>query len=112
MVAEEVEASHAAWQKATATVLDLQKEWKKTGFAGKEHNEPLWAQFRELADVFFGKKQLFYDAQKEVSDAFKGQKLALIEQAEALAKSTNWREDGPKMMDLQKAWKTVGLAPP
>jgi hypothetical protein len=112
VVAEEVEASHAAWQKATATVLDLQKEWKKTGFAGKEHNEPLWAQFRELADVFFGKKQLFYDAQKEVSDAFKSQKLALIEQAEALATSTNWREDGPKMMDLQKEWKTVGACAP
>ncbi|MAI24186.1 MAG: hypothetical protein CL828_09020 [Crocinitomicaceae bacterium] len=112
IVAEEVEASHTAWQKVTTRVLSLQKEWKATGFAGKEHNEPLWAQFRELADVFFGKKQLFYDAQKEVSNAFKAQKLALIERAEALAKSTNWREDGPKMMDLQQEWKTAGACAP
>jgi len=112
VVVEEVEASHAAWQKATARVLDLQKQWKTTGFAGKEKNEPLWAQFRELADVFFGKKQLFYDAQKEVSNAFKAEKQALIKRAEDLAKSTNWREDGPKMMDLQKEWKTVGACAP
>lgn len=112
VVAEEVEASHEAWQAATGKVLDLQKSWKTTGFAGKEHNEPLWAQFRELADVFFGKKQLFYDAQKEVSDKFKTEKLALIEAAETLAKSTNWREDSPKMMDLQKQWKTVGACAP
>ncbi len=112
VVAEEVEASHAAWQKATASVLDLQKQWKAAGFAGKEHNEALWTQFRELADVFFGKKQLFYDAQKEVTDAFKAQKVALIERAEALAKSTNWREDAPKMMELQKEWKTVGACAP
>ena len=112
IVAEEVEASHEAWQAATGKVLEVQKAWKTTGFAGKEHNEQLWSQFRELADVFFGKKQLFYDAQKEVSDTFKAEKLALIEAAEALAKSTNWREDAPKMMDLQKRWKTVGACAP
>lgn len=112
VVAEEVEASHEAWQAATKVVLDLQKEWKTTGFAGKEHNEPLWGQFRELADVFFGKKQLFYDAQKEVSNKFKAEKLTLIEEAESLSTSTNWREDAPKMMDLQKRWKSVGACAP
>jgi len=112
VVAEEVEASHEAWQAATAKILEIQNAWKKTGFAGKEHNETLWTQFRELADVFFGKKQLFYDAQKEVSNAFKAEKVALIEQAEALASSTNFREDAPKMMELQKQWKNVGACAP
>ena len=112
VVAEEVEASHEGWQAATSKILELQNAWKKTGFAGKEHNETLWKQFRELADIFFGKKQLFYDAQKEVSNAFKAEKIALIEQAEALATSTNFREDSPKMMELQKQWKNVGACAP
>lgn len=112
LVAEEVEASHDAWQKASNEVIGLQNEWKAIGFAGKEQNETLWTQFRELADVFFGKKQLFYDAQKEVSDQFKAQKIALIEAAEALSNSGNWKEDAPKMMDLQKRWKEVGACAP
>ena len=71
VVAEEVAASHDAWQAGTAKVIALQKEWKTTGFAGKDQNEVLWGQFRELADVFFAKKQLFYDDQKESTKAFK-----------------------------------------
>ena len=112
VVAEEVDDSHEAWQAATSKILALQKEWKASGFAGKEQNETLWNQFRELVDVFFGKKQLFYDGQKAVTNEFKTQKAALIEKAEALSSSTNWREDAPKMMDLQKEWKAVGACPP
>ena len=112
VVAEEVAASHDAWQAASAKVIALQQEWKTTGFAGKDQNEALWGQFRELADVFFAKKQLFYDAQKETTKAFKEQKIALIEKATELAKNTNWKETAPQMMDLQKAWKDVGACTP
>jgi hypothetical protein len=112
VVAEEVAASHDAWQAGTAKVITLQKEWKTTGFAGKDQNEVLWGQFRELADVFFAKKQLFYDDQKESTKAFKEEKLALIEKAQELAKSTNWKETAPQMMDLQKAWKQAGACSP
>ena len=112
IVAEEVAASHDAWQAVTAKVIALQQEWKTTGFAGKDQNEVLWSQFRELADVFFAKKQLFYDDQKESTKAFKEEKIALIEKAQELAKSTNWKETAPQMMDLQKAWKQVGACSP
>ena len=112
VVAEEVAASHDAWQAGTTKVIALQQEWKTTGFAGKDQNEVLWGQFRELADVFFAKKQLFYDDQKESTKAFKEEKIALIEKAQELAKSTNWKETAPQMMDLQKAWKQVGACSP
>mgnify|MGYP002633578195 CR=1 FL=1 len=111
-VAEEVEASHEAWQAATAKVISLQNEWKAIGFAGKEHNEDLWGTFRELADVFFQKKQLFYGGQKSVSKDNKAQKVALLEKAEALSTSTDWKTAVPEMMSLQKAWKDVGPSAP
>ena len=112
VVAAEVAASHDAWQAGTTKVIALQQEWKTTGFAGKDQNEVLWGQFRELADVFFAKKQLFYDDQKESTKAFKEEKIALIEKAQELAKSTNWKETAPQMMALQKAWKQVGACSP
>jgi len=111
-VAEEVEASHSGWQAATAKIIALQNAWKATGFAGKDQNEVLWGKFRELADVFFQKKQLFYDAQKSVGKQNKLEKVSLLEQAEATAASTDWKTAVPKMMALQKAWKEVGPCPP
>jgi hypothetical protein len=111
LVAEEVEASHEGWQAATQKMLDLQNQWKGLGFAGKELNETLWANFRELADVFFKRKQLFYDQIKAQGSANKAAKEALIAEAEALSGSTDWRKTTEAMLELQKKWKEAGPTP-
>ena len=111
-VAEEVEASHAGWKGATDKIIELQGKWKEIGFAGKEHNEEMWQTFRGLADVFFEKKQLFYDGLKAVSKENKDKKTALIEQAEALATSNDWRKTTDAMIALQKEWKAAGACAP
>ena len=103
---------HKAWQAATQTVVGLQGEWKATGFAGKEHNEALWGQFREAADVFFERKQMFYDRVKASSKVSKLKKVKLIEEAQALQNSTDWRATSDAMIRLQKAWKEAGPCAP
>ena len=103
---------HKAWQAATQTVVGLQGEWKATGFAGKEHNEALWGQFREAADVFFERKQMFYDRVKASSKVSKQKKVKLIEEAQALQNSTDWRATSDAMIRLQKAWKEAGPCAP
>ncbi|MBT6174424.1 MAG: DUF349 domain-containing protein, partial [Flavobacteriales bacterium] len=65
LMTEDIEEGHKVWQTLTTKVIDMQKRWKAIGFSGKEHNESLWQQFRELSDVFFEKKQVFYDKMKE-----------------------------------------------
>ena len=107
LLTADVEPNHKAWHKMTSSVIDMQKRWKDIGFAGKEHNENLWKQFRELADVFFEKKQVFYDKMKEEGKGAKKAKMALIEKAEALKDSTDWRETTQAMLQLQKDWKTA-----
>ena len=111
-LADEVEASHTGWKAATEKVLALQTRWKEVGFAGKEHNEDLWQTFRGLADVFFEKKQLFYDAQKAANSENKDKKVALIEKAEAIQDSTDWRKTTDAMIALQNEWKAVGACSP
>ena len=107
LLTTDVESNHKAWKKMTSSVIDMQKRWKEIGFAGKEHNENLWKQFRELADVFFEKKQVFYDKMKEEGKVAKKAKTALIEKAEALKDSTDWRETTQTMLQLQTAWKKL-----
>ncbi|MBM71804.1 MAG: hypothetical protein CL847_03380 [Crocinitomicaceae bacterium] len=112
LLASDFEPNHKAWQKLTSKVIELQKKWKAIGFAGKEHNEDLWKQFRELADVFFEKKQIYYEKMKEEGKGAKKAKMALIEKAESLQESTNWRETTQAMLQLQKDWKKTGSCPP
>lgn len=112
LMTEEIENTHKAWQGLTKKVIDLQGKWKEVGFAGKEHNEVLWKNFRELADVFFEKKQVYYDKMKEEGKEAKTAKLALIEKAESLKDSTDWKNTTQAMLQLQKQWKTAGSCPP
>lgn len=112
LLASDFEPNHKAWQKLTSSVIEMQKKWKTIGFAGKEHNESLWKQFRELADVFFEKKQVYYDIMKEEGKGAKKAKMALIEKAEALKDSTDWKSVTQAMLQLQKDWKTAGSCPP
>jgi hypothetical protein len=90
----------------------MQKRWKEIGFSGKEHNENLWQQFRELSDVFFEKKQVFYDKMKEEGKGAKKEKIILCEKAEAIQDSTDWKDTTAVMLQLQKDWKTAGSCPP
>ena len=103
---------HKGWQTATKEVVELQAQWKATGFAGKEHNETLWGQFREAADVFFERKQVFYDRVKASSKVSKQKKLKLIEEAESMQNSTDWKATSDAMIRLQKAWKEAGPCAP
>ncbi|MBI48752.1 MAG: hypothetical protein CL850_00460 [Crocinitomicaceae bacterium] len=104
--------NHKAWQKLTNKVIDMQQRWKSIGFAGKEHNEVLWKEFRELADVFFDKKQVYYDKMKEEGMEAKKIKQALIEKAEGLKDSNDWKETTQAMLQLQKDWKNAGSCSP
>jgi hypothetical protein len=112
LLTEDVDGSHKAWQAITKQVIEMQNSWKEMGFAGKEHNESLWKQFRELSDVFFEKKQVFYDKMKEEGAGVKKAKLELCEKAEALKESTDWRDTTQAMLQLQKTWKEVGSCSP
>ena len=111
LLSEDID-DHKAWQSATGKVVDLQAKWKATGFAGKEHNETLWSQFREAADVFFERKQVFYDRIKASSKVAKEKKTKLIEEAEGIQNSTDWKATSDAMIRLQKEWKAAGPCAP
>jgi len=112
LMTEDIEESHKVWKTLTIKVIDMQKRWKEIGFSGKEHNESLWHQFRELSDVFFEKKQVFYDKMKEEGKDAKKEKIVLCEKAEAIQDSNDWKDTTAVMIQLQKDWKTAGSCPP
>ena len=112
LMTEDIEEGHKVWQTLTTKVIDMQKRWKEIGFSGKEHNESLWQQFRELSDVFFEKKQVFYDKMKEEGKDAKKEKIVLCEKAESIQDSNDWKGATAEMIQLQNDWKTAGSCAP
>ena len=97
-----------SWNEKTQEVLALQKKWKDIGFAPAKQNQKIFERFRAACDTFFSKKGEFFKQAKTDMTANLERKTALCEQAEALKDSTDWKETGDKMAELQKQWREIG----
>ncbi len=98
------------WEKATEELLTIQAEWKTLGYASREDNEKVWQQFRQVCDSFFERKKEFFSELKSVFEDHKKRKLEIIQQAEALKNSTDWKEGANALITLQKEWQRTGPA--
>ncbi|MGC6433162.1 MAG: DUF349 domain-containing protein [Crocinitomicaceae bacterium] len=99
-----------AWENLTAEILEIQAIWKTVGFGPKRENEEIWKAFRSECDFFFEKKKAFYTIIKDEYDAVAETKQKIVDQAEALKTSTDWKATTEKLIQLQKKWKSVGSA--
>ena len=110
-ISEQKYAQASEWEKATKAIIDIQGEWKKIGFAPQKMNVKIFERFRTANDVFFGKKAEFFKALKEQYAINAEKKRELVEKAQALADSTDWKKTGDKLIALQKEWKKIGIVP-
>ena len=99
------------WEKLTKEIIDIQAEWKKIGFAPQKMNVKIFERFRAACDDFFSKKAAFFKEMKQRYNENIAKKQSLIEKAEALMESTDWKVTTDKMITLQKEWKTIGAVP-
>ena len=99
------------WNALTKEIEALQAEWRTIGFASKKDNQKIYDRFRAACDKFFEKKREFYTEYKEDMNANLQKKLEIIEQAEALKSSTDWKKTTDQFISLQKQWKEVGAVP-
>lgn len=100
--------SYKQWDEITKKVLELQEEWKKTGFAPKKVNAKVYERFRAACDAIFKAKNEFYKSAKETVAANMDKKRKLVEMAEQLKDSKEWNAASQKFVELQKEWKKVG----
>ena len=101
----------ADWEDATKKVIEIQGEWKKIGFAPQKMNVKIFERFRIANDEFFSKKaEFFKDIKSQYAENLE-KKQKLVEKAQELADSTDWKKTGDKLIQLQKDWKNVGFVP-
>lgn len=101
----------ADWEKRSKEIIDIQNEWKTIGFAPQKMNVKIFERFRAACDDFFGRKAEYFKALKVTFSENIEKKKALVEKAQALADSADWKATSDKLIALQKEWKTVGMVP-
>ena len=101
----------ADWDAKTKEIIDLQATWKTIGFAPQKMNTQIFERFRAACDKFFAEKASYFKSVKEELNENLQKKKELVEKAEALKDSTEWKKTSDALIDLQKQWKTIGAVP-
>ncbi len=104
-------ASSNEWNAISKQIEDIQKEWRSIGFASKKDNQKIYDRFRAACDAFYGRKRDFYSQYKDSMNENLDKKLAIIEKAEALKESKEWKKTTDLFIELQKEWKEIGAVP-
>ena len=110
IAAKEIGSSNE-WNTLSRQIEEIQASWRKIGFASKKENQKVYDRFRAACDKFFERKRDYYAQFKDSMNVNMEKKLALIEQAEALKDSTDWKKTTDQLIALQKQWKEIGSVP-
>ena len=107
---KEVKSSNE-WNTLSTEIEEIQKTWRTIGFATRKENQKIYDRFRAACDNFFTRKREYYSQFKDSMNENMEKKLSLIEQAEALKDSKEWKKTTEALIALQKQWKEIGAVP-
>lgn len=115
VLAEQLEAICSAtmlnakdWQQATSKVIELQNQWKNTGYADRPDDSKVSRRFKKASDLFFRKRRVFFQQNKAMLEQNCLALQQLCEQAEKLVNTDDWNKATDEMKKLQRKWKNVG----
>ena len=115
---EEVEAiankeitSSTEWNALSKQIEEIQAKWRTIGFATRKENQKVYDRFRAACDKFFERKRASFTEFKDSMNENLAKKMAIIEEAESLKDSTDWKATSDRFIELQKQWKEIGAVP-
>lgn len=96
------------WKETTQKFKDLIEQWKATGFIDKAKNDELWERLEAARSKFFERKRAHTeDIEKEMLQNL-DLKMELVDKAEQLAASDNWKATTEAFKKLMEEWKGIG----
>ena len=110
IAAQEINSS-ALWNSLSKEIESIQAEWRSIGFATRKENQKVYERFRAACDKFFERKRASFSEFKDSMNENLAKKMAIIEEAESLKDSTEWKATGERLIELQKQWKEIGAVP-
>ena len=110
-IADKEITSSSQWNALSKEIEEIQAEWRTIGFATRKENQKVYDRFRAACDKFFERKRASFSEFKDSMNANLEKKMAIIEEAESLKDSTDWKATGDRLIELQRQWKEIGAVP-
>ena len=103
--------SSSQWNALSKEIEEIQAKWRSIGFATRKENQKVYERFRAACDKFFERKRASFSEFKDSMNDNLAKKMAIIEEAEALKDSTDWKATSDRLIELQRQWKEIGAVP-
>jgi hypothetical protein len=99
------------WRSGDNRMQELLAEWKSLERLDKDSDAALWRAFSTARATFVAARRQHFSRLAERRAAARQVKEGLVEEAEALADSSDWGPTSGRFRDLMQRWKAVGPAP-
>jgi hypothetical protein len=108
--ANQIAENATSWKTSGDRLRAIVEEWKQIKGIDRKTDDALWKQFAAARDAF-GKRRGQHFAQLDAErGTAKVAKEKLVERAEELSESSDWRDTASAMRDLMTEWKAAPRA--
>jgi len=103
--------SHKDWQNSIKEIEALRQQYFSVGKLPYAKSEEIWKKFKAATKNFNSAKNNFYKQEKNIQQENLKKKIAMIEIAESLKDSEDWKMATDTMKKVQLDWKKIGHVP-
>jgi hypothetical protein len=110
-IAKEEGNSHSQWQDRIKRVEALKSKFQAIGRVAKNDNDKIWQTFKNATRSLNKRKNDFYKSLKKDQLVNLEKKMKLVEIAESLKDSEDWKKTTDILKKIQSDWKKIGHVP-
>jgi hypothetical protein len=103
-----VEATH--WKASGERMAELLEEWKAAPHADRSAEAALWKRLSAARNAFTKRRKAYFSNLESERESVRIRKEKLVDEAEALADSTDWGPTTSAYRELMRSWKEAGRA--
>ena len=104
-------ANHEDLAEVARELREMVAQWKTVATVPREQAAHLWQRFKTAHDQAYARCEKYFAEQAEERKTNLKRRIALCEQVEVLATSTNWLKTAARIVELQAEWKAIGGVP-
>ena len=101
-------AESGEWKDTTQAFRDISDKWKQAGYIDKSRADKLWNRIEAARKTFQERKRVHNEEEEKDMLHNMDLKIDLVEQAESIAASEDWKNTTEAFHRLTDEWKTIG----
>jgi hypothetical protein len=108
--AEKIAAEATHWKVSGERMRQLLEEWKTAPRGDRAAETALWKRLSAARNAYTKRRKAYFASLEHEREEAKVRKEALVNDAEALASSTDWGPTASAFRELMRSWKEAGRA--